>query len=132
MGAPFGASATVASDGTPSDRSGPDPANGDTIIEAANLHDAVVIAKGCPGLGGDGSVKLYEAMPMAWRRRELGRSSPSLTQAALARLSLRVLTWESRRSPATRTCLGAARAVLPARSNEVGLASRATSALDGR
>ena len=62
MGAPFGASATIASDGTPSPGGGPDPANGYTIIEAANLHDAVVMAKGCPGLSGGGSVKLYEAM----------------------------------------------------------------------
>ena len=64
MGAPFGESATIASDGTPSPGSGPDPANGYTVIEAANLHDAVVMAKGCPGLGSGGSVKLYEAMQM--------------------------------------------------------------------
>ena len=62
MGAPFGATATIASDGTPSEGSGPDPANGYTVIEAANLHDAVVMAKGCPGLSSGGSVKLYEAM----------------------------------------------------------------------
>ena len=64
MGAPFGAAATVASDGTPSEGSGPDPANGYTIVEAANLHDAVVMAKGCPGLSSGGSVKVYEAMQM--------------------------------------------------------------------
>ena len=64
MGAPFAASATIASDGIPSPGSGPDPANGYTIIEAANLHDAVVMAKGCPGLSGGGSVKLYEAVQM--------------------------------------------------------------------
>jgi len=63
MGAPFGAGATVASDGTPSEGSGPDPANGYTIIDAANLHDAVVVAKGCPGLSSGGSVKVYEALP---------------------------------------------------------------------
>ena len=62
MGAPFGAAATIASDGTPSEGSGPDPATGYTIIEAADLHDAVVKAKGCPGLSSGGSVKLYEAM----------------------------------------------------------------------
>jgi len=62
MGAPFGASATIASDGTPSEGSGPDPASGYTVIEATNLHDAVVMAKGCPGLRSGGSVKLYEAM----------------------------------------------------------------------
>ena|ERR1700720_3403913 len=62
MGAPFGPSATIASDGTPSPGAGPDPADGYTIIEAANLHDAVMMAKGCPGLSGGGAVKLYEAM----------------------------------------------------------------------
>jgi hypothetical protein len=64
MGSPFGATATIASDGTPSEGAGPDPANGYTVIEAANLHDAVVLAKGCPGLAGGGSVKLYEAVQM--------------------------------------------------------------------
>ena len=64
MGAPFGAAATVASDGTPREGSGPDPATGYTVIEAANLHDAVVMAKGCPGLTSGGSVKVYEAMKM--------------------------------------------------------------------
>src|SRR5262245_5390907 len=62
MGSPFGASATIASDGTPSEGAGLDPARGYTIIEAANLHDAVVMAKGCPGLSSGGSVKLYETM----------------------------------------------------------------------
>ena len=64
MGAPFGATATIAADGTPSRGNGPDPANGYTVVEAANLHDAVVMAKGCPGLSGGGSMKLYEAMQM--------------------------------------------------------------------
>jgi hypothetical protein len=64
MGAPFGAAATIASDGTPSEGSGPDPATGYTVIEAANLHDAVVMTKGCPGLSSGGSVRLYEAMQM--------------------------------------------------------------------
>ncbi len=64
MGAPFGAAATIASDGTPSEGAGPDPATGYTVIEAANLHDAVVLAKGCPGLSGSGSVRLYEAIQM--------------------------------------------------------------------
>ena len=64
MGAPFGASATIASDGTPRPGGGPDAATGYTVIEAANLHDAVVMAKGCPGLSTRGSVKLYETMQM--------------------------------------------------------------------
>ncbi|HWT84021.1 MAG TPA: hypothetical protein VN648_35160 [Candidatus Methylomirabilis sp.] len=64
MGSPFGASATINSDGRPSEGSGPDPATGYTVIEAANMHDAVVMAKGCPGLSAGGSVKLYEARQM--------------------------------------------------------------------
>jgi hypothetical protein len=64
MGAPFGASATIASDGTPTPGSGTDPATGYTVIEAASLHDAVVMAKGCPGLSSGGSVRLYEARQM--------------------------------------------------------------------
>jgi len=64
MGAPFGAAATVASDGTPSEGSGSDPATGYTVVEAASLNDAVVMAKGCPGLSSGGSVKVYEAMQM--------------------------------------------------------------------
>jgi hypothetical protein len=61
MGSPFGASATIDSDGAPSPGTGDDPPTGYTIIEATNLHDAVVLAEGCPGLVAGGSVKLYEA-----------------------------------------------------------------------
>ena len=64
MGAPFGTSATIASDGTSRPGAGDAPANGYTIIEAANLQDAVEMTKGCPGLSSGGSVKLYEAIQM--------------------------------------------------------------------
>jgi hypothetical protein len=64
MGAPFGASATIGPDGAPNEGTGPDPATGYTVIEAASLHNAVVMAKGCPGLSSGGSVKLYEAQEM--------------------------------------------------------------------
>lgn len=64
MGAPFSAAATVTSDGASSEGAGADPANGYTIVEAANMHDAVVMAKGCPGLSSGGSVKVYEAHQM--------------------------------------------------------------------
>jgi hypothetical protein len=64
MGSPFSASATIASDGTPSEGSGSDPANGYTIIQAGNLHDAVVMTKGCPGLSSGGTVRVYEAAQM--------------------------------------------------------------------
>ena len=48
MGAPFGASATIASDGTPSEGSGQDPATGYTVNEAVSLHDAVRQGQGMP------------------------------------------------------------------------------------
>jgi hypothetical protein len=64
LGAPFGAAATIASDGTPSEGTGSDPATGYTVVEAANLHDAIVMAKECAGLSSGGSVKVYEATPM--------------------------------------------------------------------
>lgn len=64
-GAPFAGSATISSDGTPSPGSGPDPATGYTVIEAPSLHDAVVLAKGCPGLSAGGSVRLYEERQMS-------------------------------------------------------------------
>jgi hypothetical protein len=64
MGSPFGVAATIASDGTSSAGAGPDPATGYTVIEAANLQDAIVLAQDCPGLSGGGSVKLFEAMQM--------------------------------------------------------------------
>lgn len=35
------------------------------VIEAADLHAAVVKAKGCPGLSSGGSVKVYQAMEMS-------------------------------------------------------------------
>ena len=62
IGARFGTSATIAADGTPSPGTGADPASGYTVIDAATFHDAVVMAKGCPGLSSGGSVHVYEAM----------------------------------------------------------------------
>src|SRR5947208_15009322 len=67
MGAPFGASATIASDGTPSEGAGPEPATGYTVIEAANLHDAVGMANGCPGLSSGGAVTRYAGMEVGRR-----------------------------------------------------------------
>ena len=63
IGAPLRPAATVAADGLPSEGTGPNPANGYTVISAENLDDAVALAKGCPGLSSGGSVTLYEAMP---------------------------------------------------------------------
>lgn len=42
------------------------PAKGYSIVNAADMNEAVEIAKGCPMLGDDpdGTVRVYEAMPM--------------------------------------------------------------------
>ena len=64
MGAPFGASATVAADGSSSEGAGSDPATGYTVIQAADMDEAIAKASGCPGLSGTGSLKIFEAMDM--------------------------------------------------------------------
>ena len=65
MGSPFGAAATVASDGTSTDGGGPDPASGYTVIEAISLAEAVAKARSCPGLSSGGSVRVYESKAMS-------------------------------------------------------------------
>lgn len=40
------------------------PVTGYTIIKAANLNAAVVMAKGCPSIPEDGQVAVYEILPM--------------------------------------------------------------------
>lgn len=65
MGSPFSSAATVSSDGTSTEGGGPDPASGYTVIDASDLDAAVAMAKGCPGLSGGGSVKVYETATMA-------------------------------------------------------------------
>jgi hypothetical protein len=59
-GSPFGASATVSASGVTAGG----PAGGYTIIDAASLEDATEKAKGCPVLGGGGTVEVYEALQM--------------------------------------------------------------------
>ncbi len=58
-GNPFGASAGIAPDGSVSQpaRSG---LTGYSIIKADSLDAATVHAKGCPVLGGGGSIEVYE------------------------------------------------------------------------
>ena len=63
MGAPFGrCDGRVGWNAERGDRAGP----GERLHghRGGQLHDAVVMAKGCPGLSSGGSVKLYEAMQM--------------------------------------------------------------------
>jgi hypothetical protein len=62
-GAPFGASSTIASNGSVKD-GGASTLSGYSIITADGLSDANGKAKGCPVLTTGGSVEVYEAMPM--------------------------------------------------------------------
>ena len=59
----FGPSATVASDGTVSDR-GASELTGYSIIDADSTADACDKAKGCPVLSSGGAIEVYEAMPI--------------------------------------------------------------------
>lgn len=63
MGAPLGASATVASDGSVTD-GGAAGMSGYSILTADSLADAGDKAKGCPILSGGGSIEVYETIPM--------------------------------------------------------------------
>ncbi len=63
-GAPFGKSTTVSVKGT-ADNGGSNPASGYSIIDAADMEAASVLAKGCPILeGGAGTVEIAEILPM--------------------------------------------------------------------
>ena len=62
-GSPFGASCTVAADGSSRD-GGQAGLTGYSVIEAVSVRDAADKAKGCPVLASGGSVEVYEAIPM--------------------------------------------------------------------
>ncbi len=63
-GNPVGQSSTVHSDGSVTGDGGSNPASGYSLIEASDLDDALVKAKGCPILAGGGSVEVAEAFDM--------------------------------------------------------------------
>ncbi|MDH4116218.1 MAG: YciI family protein [Acidimicrobiia bacterium] len=63
-GAPFGASKTVAADGSTSDGGGANPLTGYTVVQADSIDAAVAMAKGCPILSAGGSVEVAEAVDM--------------------------------------------------------------------
>jgi hypothetical protein len=63
LGNPFGASASVASDGSVSD-GGSSRLGGYSIIKADGLGAATTLVKDCPVLSGGGKVEVYEALPM--------------------------------------------------------------------
>lgn len=62
-GNPFGASKTVASDGSVSD-SNSAQLSGYSIVNAESLDAAVAMAQGCPVLGGDSSITVSEVIEM--------------------------------------------------------------------
>ena len=63
-GNPVGESSTVNPDGSVSNNGGANPASGYSLIEAADLDDALAKAKGCPILVGGGSIEVAEAIDM--------------------------------------------------------------------
>ena len=63
-GNPVGQSSTVNPDGSVASNGGANPASGYSLIEAADLDDAIAKAKGCPILESNGSVELAEAFDM--------------------------------------------------------------------
>ena len=63
-GNPVGGSTTVNSDGSVVNNGGANPASGYSLLEAANLDDAIAKAKGCPILAAGGSVEVAEAFDM--------------------------------------------------------------------
>ena len=63
-GNPVGMSKTVSAGGV-ADDGGSNPLSGYTLVEAADMDAAVVMAQGCPILeGGAGTVEVAEAMEM--------------------------------------------------------------------
>ncbi len=62
-GNPVGKSTTL-KNGSVISNGGANPASGYSIVEAANLDDAVTKAKGCPILHKGGSVEVAEIMPL--------------------------------------------------------------------
>ena len=62
MGEPFGASATLSSNGVTD--GGASHASGYSIVTADSLSDATTKAKGCPILTGGGNVEVYETIAM--------------------------------------------------------------------
>ncbi len=59
-GKPVGMSTTVNSDGSVDDHGGSNPTTGYGVFEAADLAEAIDMAKGCPILADGGSVEVAE------------------------------------------------------------------------
>ncbi|MEP4111904.1 MAG: hypothetical protein ABJM38_00290 [Nitratireductor sp.] len=63
-GNPVGQSKTVMPGGGVAENGGPNPASGYSLIDAADMDDALAKAKGCPILQAGGSVEVAETMDM--------------------------------------------------------------------
>lgn len=63
-GNPVGMSSTVKSDSSVANDGGSNPASGYSLIEAADIDEALSKAKGCPILSAGGSVEVAEAFDM--------------------------------------------------------------------
>jgi hypothetical protein len=63
-GNPTGPVKTIAANGKVSDGGGANPLTGYSLIEAANLDEAIELAKGCPQLLSGGSIQVAETMAM--------------------------------------------------------------------
>jgi hypothetical protein len=62
-GNPFGASASVGSDGAVT-AGAASRIGGYTLVNADSLDDATALSKGCPVLASGGAVEIYEALEM--------------------------------------------------------------------
>lgn len=63
-GLPVVASKTIASDGTVTDGGGANPVSGYSVIRAANMDEAVALARDCPVFLGGASLEVGETMDM--------------------------------------------------------------------
>ncbi len=63
-GNPVGQSKTVMPGGGGADNGGANPASGYSLIDAADMDDALAMAKGCPILDAGGSIEVAETMDM--------------------------------------------------------------------
>ncbi|RYE60475.1 MAG: hypothetical protein EOP20_02425 [Hyphomicrobiales bacterium] len=64
VGNPTSAAKTVGADGKISDGGGANPLSGYSIIEAANLDEAAMMAQGCPQIAAGGTIQVAETIAM--------------------------------------------------------------------
>ena len=64
QGNAVGQAKTISADGSVSVGGGANPVTGYTVIDAANMDEAVALAKGCPILESGGSIEVGETIDM--------------------------------------------------------------------